>query len=124
VKRGELTMSVNVYDLAYDLEKGLRNSDEYKELQKQIEAVNQDEIAKKMFENFREVQLKLQQKQMMGQELTPEELEHAQKLSQVVQQNQTIQQLLAAEQRMSTLFAELNQIIMKPLEDIYGSLQA
>jgi len=124
VKRGELTMSVNVYDLAYDLEKGLRNSEEYKDLQKQIEAVNQDEIAKKMFENFREVQLKLQQKQMMGQELTPEELEHAQKLSQVVQQNQTIQQLLAAEQRMSTLFAELNEIIMEPLEDIYGSLQA
>lgn len=117
-------MSVNVYDLAYDLEKGLRSSEEYKDLQKQIEAVNQDEIAKKMFENFREVQLKLQQKQMMGQELTPEELEHAQKLSQVVQQNQTIQQLLAAEQRMSTLFAELNKIIMKPLEDIYGSLQA
>ena len=109
-------MSVNLYDLAYDLEKGLRNSDEYKELQAQIEAVNQDEVAKKMFDNFREIQLKLQQKQMMGEELTPEEIEHAQKLSQVVQQNQTIQRLLAAEQRMSTLFAELNKIIMKPLD--------
>ena len=33
-------MNVNLYDLAYDLEKGVRESDEYKELQRYIEAIN------------------------------------------------------------------------------------
>ena len=116
-------MNVNLYDFAYDLEKGIRESDEYKELQRYIEAVNKDEIAKKMFEHFRELQLKLQQKQMMGHEITHEEIEQAQKQMQVVQQHETISKLMMAEQRMSTLFAELNKIIMKPLEELYGAIE-
>ncbi|MGM9927178.1 MAG: YlbF family regulator [Bacillus sp. (in: firmicutes)] len=116
-------MSVNVYDVAYDLEKSIRNSNEYQELQKWLQAVNEDESAKKMFDNFREVQLKLQQQQMMGQQIAQDEVEHAQKLFQVVQQHATIAKLMDAEQRMSTLIAELNQIIIKPLEEIYGAGQ-
>ncbi|WP_019240357.1 MULTISPECIES: YlbF family regulator [Bacillus] len=115
-------MSVNVYDVAYELEKGIKESNEYIELKKLYEAVNKDEVAKKMFDNFREMQMKLQQKQMMGQEITQEEVDHAQKLLQLVQQNDTISKLIAAEQRMSMLVAELNKIIMKPLEELYGPM--
>ncbi|MCY7800123.1 hypothetical protein MOB23_12130, partial [Bacillus haynesii] len=32
-----------------------------------------------------------------------------------------ISQLMEAEQRMSMLIAELNKIIMKPLEELYGN---
>ncbi|WP_042349686.1 YlbF family regulator [Bacillus massiliigorillae] len=117
-------MSVNVYDVAYELEKGIRQSKEYIELQNLLEAVNKDEVAKKMFDNFRQVQMTLQQKQMTGQEITQEEVEQAQKLLQLVQQNPTISKLMEAEQRMSMLIGELNKIIMKPLEDIYGMPQA
>ncbi|MEH6943526.1 YlbF family regulator [Bacillus sp. JJ722] len=116
-------MSVNVYDVAYELEKSIRQSKEYTDLQSLLDAVNKDEVAKKMFDNFREVQMKLQQKQMTGQEITQEEVEQAQKLLQLVQQNPSISKLMEAEQRMSMLIAELNKIIMKPLEDLYGSPQ-
>jgi cell fate (sporulation/competence/biofilm development) regulator YlbF (YheA/YmcA/DUF963 family) len=57
---------------------------------------------------------------MMGQEIAPEEVEQAQKTVQLVQQNPTISQLMEAEQRMSMVIADLNKIIMKPLEDLYG----
>lgn len=117
-------MSVNMYDFAYDLEKAIRESNEYLELKELIEAVNRDDIAKKMFDHFRELQLQLQQKQMMGHEITQEEIDHAQKQLQLVQQHPTISRLMEAEQRLSLLFGELNKIIMKPLEDLYGSLQA
>ena len=116
-------MSTNLYDFAYELEKGVRESKEYVELKQLIDAVNHDDIAKKIFDNFRALQLQLQQKQMMGHEITQEEIDHAQKQLQLVQQHPTISKLMEAEQRLSLLFGELNKIIMKPLEELYGSLE-
>lgn len=116
-------MSVNVYDVAYELEKGIRQSKEYTELKNLLDEVNNDESAKKMFENFRDIQMNLQQKQMTGQEIAQEEVDHAQKVLQLVQQHPTISKMMEAEQRMSMLISELNKIIMKPLEDLYGPMQ-
>ncbi len=44
----------------YDLEKALRNSDEYSRLRGLYDQVNADESAKRMFDNFRNVQSQLQ----------------------------------------------------------------
>lgn len=41
-----------------------------------------------MFENFRDVQLRLQQKQMAGEEITQEEVTQAQKTVALVQQHE------------------------------------
>ncbi|MDX5476210.1 MAG: YlbF family regulator, partial [Bacillaceae bacterium] len=76
-----------------------------------------------MFENFRNIQLSLQQKQMSGQEITQEEVEQAQKTVQLVQQNEKIAKLMEAEQRMSMMVGELNKIIMKPLEELYSNVE-
>ena len=62
-------MSVNLHDSAYELQKTIRNSDEYITLKNQYDVVNADESAKQMFEKFRNMQMQLQQKQMMGQEI-------------------------------------------------------
>ncbi|MCA1030858.1 YlbF family regulator [Bacillus timonensis] len=116
-------MSTNIYDGAYDLEKVIRSSEEFQNLKKMYDEVNADESAKTMFENFRDVQLNLQQKQMMGEEISQEEVEQAQKLVALVQQHEKISKLMEAEQRMSMVIGELNKIIMKPLEELYGSMQ-
>ena len=115
-------MSENLYDVANSLEKALRESDDFKNLKKLYDEVNADESASKMFENFRNIQLNLQQKQMQGQEITQEEIDQAQKSVQLVQQHELISQLMAAEQRLSMVVTELNKIIMKPLEEMYGSM--
>ncbi len=114
-------MSVNLYDVAYDLEKALRHSEEYSALRNLYDEVNGDESSKRMFENFRDIQVNLQQKQMTGQEITQEEVEQAQKTVALVQQHDKISQLMEAEQRVSVLIGELNKIIMKPLEELYGN---
>lgn len=116
-------MAVNLYDTAYDLEKKIRESDEYQNLIKMYSAVNADESARSLFEQFRQLQMNLQQKQMMGQEFTPQEVDAAQKTAALVQQNPTIARLMEAEQRMSMVIAEMNKIIMKPLEELYGNLK-
>jgi cell fate (sporulation/competence/biofilm development) regulator YlbF (YheA/YmcA/DUF963 family) len=60
---------------------------------------------------------------MSGQEILPEEVEQAQKSVALVQQHPTISKLMEAEQRMSMLIQELNKVVLKPLEELYGSMQ-
>lgn len=115
-------MAVNLHDAAYELEKAIRSSNEYVNLKRIYDEVNSDPSAKQMFHNFRNLQLELQQKQMMGQEISQEEVEQAQKTVALVQQHEKIAQLMEAEQRMSMIIGELNQIIMKPLEELYGAM--
>lgn len=115
-------MAVNLYDSAYDLEKAVRQSAEYSTLKQAYAEVNADPAAKQLFESFRNVQLQLQQKQMMGQDISEQEVQQAQQTVALVQKNPKISKLMEAEQRMSMIFAEVNKIIMKPLEELYGPL--
>ncbi|KZE67191.1 hypothetical protein AWM68_04855 [Fictibacillus phosphorivorans] len=112
----------NVYDVAYDLEKALRNSEDFTALKQSYDEVNNNPETKELFGKFRDIQVNLQQKQMSGQEVTPEEIEEAQKLFADVQQNETISKLMAAEQRMSMIINDLNKVITKPLEELYGPM--
>lgn len=116
-------MAVNLYDAANELEKAIRQSDEYTQLQQAYIQVNADAATKNMFDQFRQIQMNLQQKQMMGQDISQAEVEEAQRSVALVQQNEKISLLMQAEQRMSMVIGELNQVIMKPLEELYGKME-
>ncbi|WP_071396048.1 YlbF family regulator [Bacillus tuaregi] len=115
-------MSVNLHDTAYELERALRNSDEYQTLRGLYDEVNADASANALFDKFRSMQIEMQQKQMMGQDISQEEIAQAQIIVSDVQKNEKISKLMEAEQRMSQIVTELNQIIIKPLEELYGSV--
>ncbi|MBY7143027.1 YlbF family regulator [Virgibacillus sp. NKC19-3] len=111
----------NIYDSAYDLEKAIRESDEFKNLQVAYEAVMADESAKQMFNNFRDTQMSLQEKQMQGQEITEEEVQKAQQVVELVQQHSEISKLMEEEQRLNTVINDVSRIITAPLEELYGN---
>ena len=110
-------MAVNLYDYANQLEQALRDSDEYKAIKDAL--VKENEESKKLFDEFRETQMNFQQKQMQGQEIPEEELAKAQEQAQAIEKDENISQLMQAEQKMSQVFQEINQIIVKPLDEIY-----
>jgi cell fate (sporulation/competence/biofilm development) regulator YlbF (YheA/YmcA/DUF963 family) len=114
-------MAVNIYDSAYEMEKAIRSSNEYVNLKRLYDEVNADDSARAMFESFRNIQMQLQQKQMMGEDISQEEVEQAQKTVALVQQHEKISQLMQAEQQMSVVITEINKVIMKPLEELYGT---
>jgi len=114
-------MAVNIYDSANEMEKAIRSSDEYVNLKRLYDEVNADDSARTMFDSFRNIQMQLQQKQMMGEDISQEEVEQAQKTVALVQQHETISQLMQAEQQMSVVITEINKVIMKPLEELYGA---
>ncbi|KIX91411.1 hypothetical protein TP70_02495 [Staphylococcus microti] len=112
-------MAVNLYDYANKLEQALRESDEYNAIKDAYAKVNADAESKKLFDEFRETQLNFQQKQMQGEQLTEEEIKKAQEQAQEIEKDGNISELMNAEQKMSQVFQEINQIIVKPLDEIY-----
>ncbi|MGY0694942.1 YlbF family regulator [Virgibacillus sp. FSP13] len=110
----------NIYDSAYDLEKAIRESDEFKNLKEAYDAVMSDESAKQMFDNFRNTQMELQEKQMQGQDISEEEVEKARQVVELVQQHEDISKLMEQEQRLNMVINDVSRIITKPLEELYG----
>lgn len=113
----------NIYDSAYDLEKAISESDEFKDLKAAYEKVINDPTSKEMFDNFRNTQMELQQKQMQGMDITEEEVEKAKQVVELVQQHEDISKLMEEEQRLNVLINDISRIITKPLEELYGVQQ-
>lgn len=115
-------MTVNIYDDLNKLEATFRKTNEFAEVTTAIEAVKADEQALELFKSFRQIQMTLQEKQMRGEEIAPEELEYAQKTAQLAQQNEKIMEMLQAEMKLSGLLEEVNRVLMKPVQDLYETM--
>ena len=109
----------NIYDTANKLEQELRETEAYSDLKTAFSTVKEDSEANEVFQKFQEIQMKLQQKQMSGEEIQEEEIKEAQEMALKSGENNLIKELMEAEQKLSTLIDDLNRIIMKPVQDIY-----
>jgi len=110
----------NVQQSAEQLADAIRQSEEFSTLKEAYDAVMSDEIAKKMFDDFRNTQIELQQKQMQGQEITEEEVEQARKVVETVQQHEAISKLMEEEQKVNEFINSISRTITKPLEELYN----
>jgi cell fate (sporulation/competence/biofilm development) regulator YlbF (YheA/YmcA/DUF963 family) len=111
----------NLHDKAYELEKALRESEEFKTLKDLAAKVNEDPASKQLFDSFRAVQMDLQQKQMSGQQISEEEITKAQQQVELIRQHEVISKLMEQEQHLSMVINDVNKIILSPLEEIYGN---
>lgn len=111
----------NIYDTANQLERDLRELQEFKTVKESFEAIYADETARALFDEFRTVNIELQQKQFSGQEITEEDIQKAQELEQKVSENEHIKALMEAEQRLNTIMQDINRIITNPLQELYSA---
>jgi cell fate (sporulation/competence/biofilm development) regulator YlbF (YheA/YmcA/DUF963 family) len=116
-------LDVNLYDITHDFERILRRSNEFKSLKSIYREVNTEPETKQIFNKFYNLQMELQHKQMTGQKIMRDEIEEVQKIGEVVQRNEKIVRLIEVEQRMNMVIMELNKIITKPLQEIYGNFE-
>ncbi len=114
-------MAVNIYDDVNRLEGTFRQTEEFAAVRDAIAAVQADDEAGLLFKNFREVQMKMQQKQLQGEEITPEELEEAQQIAQTAQNNELVMAMMQAEMKLSGVLEEINRVLMKPVQELYES---
>lgn len=113
---------INIYEDINKLEATFRKTDEFQNLKNAVETVRADEEAKVLFTNFRDVQLKMQDKQNAGEEITEEEYVFLQKTAQLAQQNAKIIGMLEAEMALSAVIQEINRIITQPIQAMYDGL--
>jgi len=117
-------MTKNIHDVAYELQKTIAENEDFQTLKASYAAVQGDAESKNLFEEFRAMQLGLQQKMMQGQEITEEDNQKAQEVVALIQQDPKIVKLMEAEQRLNIVIGDINKIIMKPLEELYTAYQA
>lgn len=115
-------MNSQILQLANELERIFRNSEEYTSLKKLLQEIYSDPVAKQLFDQFNRFQIQIQRKQMMGQQITNVEKEQLNQMLSMIQQNKKIVNLLEADQRANTLLMDISNIITKPMEEIYGKL--
>lgn len=113
---------INIYNEINALEATFRKTTEFAALQEAVAVVKADEEALKLFQNFRKIQMDLQEKQMAGEELQEDELVYAQKTAQLAQQNEKILAMLEAEMKLSSVIEEVNRILVKPVQALYEGI--
>ena len=115
-------MVVNIYDTANELERQMRETQEYQDLQAAFAKLKADSDAFELFKKFQQSQMQAQQKQMAGQELSEDEIKAVQDLAKEVGQKQSVIALMEVERRVDNMMQELNKVITKPIQDIYQDI--
>ena len=114
ITKEELVMSV--YDLANRMARQIKKSDEYKEYLKKREKVVSNEKTKEMLLDFQQEQMKLQAKQLSGEDLSEEEKEKLEKLRELVELNSNLKQYLQAEYKVNVMLNDIQKIVFGDLD--------
>ncbi|NMA86736.1 MAG: YlbF family regulator [Tissierellia bacterium] len=106
----------NVYDLAHQLARAIKDSDEYKSFMERKDALEENERNKEMVEDFQEQILQLQIDYMSGKDIDEEEIEKIGKLEEVLTLNPIINSYFQAELRFSQMIQDINGIIGEAID--------
>lgn len=107
---------MNIYDTMNQLERELRALPEYQAVVAALSAVKSDEVASELYTKFMAVQMKMQ----AGQLQEESEQKETQELFMSLQDNAVMAELLTKEQALQTITGDLQDIIFKPLQELYG----
>ena len=111
-------MTVNVYDLANELERGIRALPEYQALVQAKAKIDEDEEAKKLWTEFTEFQMKIQGLIQTGQAPTPEVQTEMQSFNQKIEANPLLKEYATAQQALGVYVNDIGRIIFSPLQEI------
>ena len=101
----------NVYDLAHELARSLKETDQYKEFKKLQDQIDANESLKKMIDDFNKQNLEVQAALMSGQQPDAELTAKVQQMYGIVMQDPTCAAYLNAEIAFSQIINEISQIL-------------
>ncbi|MBU7006472.1 YlbF family regulator [Phosphitispora fastidiosa] len=106
---------MNVYDQANVLAKGIRESAEYKILQRNKDLIEADGQLKNMFTGYRKQQFELQQMHMSGRQVPEDKVKELKKMHEIVVANQITKDFMEAEHRFAAMMADIHKILVDGL---------
>lgn len=106
---------MNVYEEAHNLSRAIKESEEYKLYKAASDKLKEKPELDKMIKDFLEKQIKLQTKQMLGEETDGNQMEEIQKLSAIVMQDPTAAEYLQCQMRFSIMAQDVYNILGESL---------
>ncbi|MBM7544225.1 YlbF family regulator [Periweissella beninensis] len=109
----------NIYDTANQLERDLRETEQYMTLVSAFESMKADESSYQVFKEFQNAQLEIQN--LMGQGQAPDEtkMQEWQTIAKKLDDYPLVKTLMEHEQAMDLLMRDINGIVTKPMADLY-----
>lgn len=101
----------NVYDLAHELARSLKETDQYKDLKRTKQQIDSDETLKKMVEDFNSKNFQIQTAIATGQQPDEEALKQIQSMYSIVMQDPSCAAYFNAEAAFSTILADISKIL-------------
>ncbi|MDO4670844.1 MAG: YlbF family regulator [Aerococcus sp.] len=114
----------NIYDSINQLEREVRELDEFTQLSAAMDKVLSDEAATKIYHEFRDLQMSFQTKMQLGQEPSEDEVKKAQDLQAQMQDNAEITALMEREQQLNKILNDVNDAVTRPIREIYNKANA
>ncbi|KXT76873.1 YlbF/YmcA family competence regulator [Streptococcus sp. DD12] len=111
-------MSVNVYDLANALERGLRQLPEYQAVKDAKAAIQADEAAQAILTEFLHLQEHFQQAMATGQMPTEADQSAMAAVSEKIEGNPLVKAYFDQQQRLGVYIQDIEGIIFKPLQEL------
>lgn len=108
----------NIYDLANQLERAVRELPEYKAVAESKKAVDADSEAKKILEDYMAFQGELQAMAQMGQMPTSEVQDKIQEFGEKIQANAALEEFFGNQQHLSVYLADIERIIFGPIQEL------
>ena len=105
----------NVYDIAHELVRSLKETDQYKDLAEANEKIKGNEQISAMMEDFQKKSLEMQTKQMTGEAPSDEEMSQFQQLYAIVMSDPLASRYFAAQMNLSTIIGDIYKIIGEAL---------
>ena len=106
----------NVYDLAHELARSLKETDQYKDMKRLRDQVNANESLKKMVDDFTAQNLQVQTALMTGQQPDEETMQKVQASYAIVMQDPTCAALLNSEMAFSTIVTDISKILSEAID--------
>jgi len=111
---------INIYDNVNAVAADLRETAQYKTLRDAVEKLNADAEAKAVFQRFQHAQMEINQAMQAGQEPAPEQVAAWQEIAGEMDKFEALKTMMEAEQAVNQLLMEVNNIITKPIAELYS----
>ncbi len=102
---------MNVYEETHNLNKAIKESEEYKQYKNASDRIKENPELDKMMKDFMEKQLEVQTKQMLGEKVSAEMMEGIQKLSSVVMTDPLAAEYVQCQMRFSVMVQDIYKIL-------------
>ena len=101
----------NIYDLAHEMARSLKETDQFKEYQRCKALIDADESLKKMMDDFNAKSMLVQSALMTGQQPDEEAMQQVQSASAIIMQDPTCMQYINAQFALSQIINDIYKIL-------------